>query len=224
MHFDFSTMDRKKYVYIIELLNNKKSNINEIRKYILSHNDQNNPDDYFENFLDIVIDCYNNYYLNDDYYYNGYWSSNKSENKLPWINKDGKKFYDEYPRTMKLKMNIKNIKSICRYNDVCSYLINKNQSFNVSTQEVILLEILRYLKDPEKDMNCIYSDIIKKFQKYFDECRSSDDKVILCYLMKIIDDYNNFYLNDEFYYGGRWYDEEWIKDGEEPILHRYPQI
>ena len=93
------------YLDMIKLLKNKKYNMEEIKNHILSvslysdhlldpeYDYQFNirNENWFNYFIAIIINNYHTYYLNDKFYFKGYWYDNA------WIKDDDKDYYDGYP-------------------------------------------------------------------------------------------------------------------------------
>jgi len=66
--------------------------------------------------------------------------------------------------------------------------------------------IINYLIDKKIPMESTFP----KVEEYYKRCYNIDVTYELFsnIIKMIIDDYNNYYLNDEYYYGGYWYDEK----------------
>jgi len=93
------------YLDIIKFLNHKKYNMEEIKNHILSVPKYNehllNPEydyrfnirneNWFNYFIAIIINNYHMYYLDDKFYFKGYWYDNA------WIKDDDKDYYDGHP-------------------------------------------------------------------------------------------------------------------------------
>ena len=168
-YLEFSNKKTEKiYADILKILSNNKDTNREIKKNLLSvHSYQayfiESQDwleyfykyhDWFDYFMDLIINSYNNYYLHDDNYYNGYWRRDY------WVYSEGNKFYDGYPRILKTKMNIHNIKVLFEKNrDIYNYLwmMEQNSSFPPNIEEQIYLDIIKFL--PNKKSYLIYSKI-----------------------------------------------------------------
>lgn len=217
------------YVDILELLSNKRP----IKEYLLSlpsyqaHFIESNDwleylsvsHDWFDYFIDLIIDNYNNYYLDDEYYYNGYW------NKEFWMPDDGKKFYDGYPRIMKTKMNIQNIKYLFENNyDIYNYLriMEKHSSFDPNIEEQIYIDIIKLLISKKYNMEEIKNHILSipeyiehlTHPEYDYRFNVRNENWFNYFIAIIINNYHTYYLNDNYYFKGYWYDNAWIKDDD----------
>ena len=230
VYLEFSNKKTERiYVDILELLCNKRP----IKEYLLSlpsykaHFIESHDwleyftesHDWFDYFIDLIINNYNNYYLDDEYYYNGYW------NKEFWMPDDGKKFYDGYPRIMKTKMNIQNIKDLFENNcDIYNYLriMEKHFSSYPNIEEQIYLDIIKLLINKKCSMEQIKNHIlaVPKYNEHlldpeYDYCFNVQNENWFNYFIAIIiNNYHTYYLDDNYYFKGYWYDNLWIKDDD----------
>lgn len=121
-----------------------------------------------------------------------------------------------------IPMNNYNIHEIFRIYgaDIKEFLTRINQSYSVCTGEMLYLRILNLLSTNSFNENNL-REICGSLEIPF----STEYIDFLC--EKIINDYNNFYLVDE-YYNGYWYDENCYTDStctvqviiENPIFYR----
>lgn len=217
------TKEENIYITIIELLSNKNYNMNEIRNNV-SYLDY---DDLFEYYIAIIINNYNNYYLDDNYYYNGYWWKNY------WLLGEGKKFYDGYPRILKIKMNEKNMKHLIENNsEIYSYLRCMDESsFPSNVEENIYRNMIFLMMNKYNNMEQIKNHILS-FPHY--NQRLNDPEYDYRYNIRnenwfkyfiniIINNYNNYYLNDKYYYKGYWYENKWFYDDNKNFYDGYPR-
>ena len=218
------------YVNIIKLLSDKKYTMKEIRNRILSLPSYYNyyyDHDFFDYFIGIIINNYNNYYLDDKYYYNGYWYKNY------WHFGEGKKFYDGYPRVLKIKMNEQNIKSLLENNnEIYSYFrcMEQHSSFTPNIEERIYLDIIYFMSNENYKIEKI-SNYILSFPQYDKHLLSPEydyrfnvrnENWLKYFIYIIINNYNNYYLNDTYYDNGYWYDNRWIKADYKKFYDGYP--
>jgi hypothetical protein len=118
-------------------------------------------------------------------------------------------YADEF-RCMKIKMDNKNMEYIFENDkNIGKYLYSKISSFNTDIYEDIHLQIIDYLINKKIPMESTF----EKVEKHYKSCHNFNVTYeLFCNIIKmIIDDYNDYYLNDEYYYGGYWYDDEWYK-------------
>jgi hypothetical protein len=121
-------------------------------------------------------------------------------------------YADEF-RCMKIKMNNKNMKYIFENDkNIGKYLYSKISSFNPNIYEDIHLKIIDYLINKKIPLETTFEKIEKQYNSYQNIVTY---KLFYNIIKMIIDDYNDYYLNDDYYYGGYWYDEEWYKYKEE---------
>ena len=111
-----------------------------------------------------------------------------------------------------IPMNMGNIQELFKTNglDISNFLTRMNQSYSVCTGEALYLKLvdLLYLnKFEESNIKIACNSLNTKY----------DSKYIDFLVEKIINDYNNFYLNDKFYHG-YWYDESCYTDNTLTVL------
>lgn len=130
--------------------------------------------------------------------------------------------YSNNLRFLKIVMNYKNIKYLFENDgNISIYLNKKMETLLPSSSEKIYLSMIEYLKsDKNSNLESVYDKIVSDV---------NDDDIDLEYCKKIIDkivdDYNKFYLNDYYYYGGYWYEGTWIKcENEESELVLYADM
>lgn len=113
--------------------------------------------------------------------------------------------YSDDLRILKIKMDKKNIKYLFEnIEELQFYLFEKISSFTSCLGECIYLKIIKLLSYKKFSIDNAFDELCKSY--------STLDKKYFDFIIKtMIDDYNNYYLNDEYYYGGYWYDETWIK-------------
>ena len=109
-------------------------------------------------------------------------------------------------------MDKNNIKELFQVNgfDISNFLTKMNQSYSVCTGEALYLKLVDLfnlnkfeesnIQDATNSLNTNYNS------KYIDFL-----------VEKIIDDYNNFYLDDKYYHG-YWYDESCYTDNTLTVL------
>ena len=237
-YLEFSNKKTERiYVDILELLSNKRP----IKEYLLSLPSYQayfieshdwleyftESHDWFDYFIDLIIDNYNNYYLDDEYYYNGYW------HKEFWMPDDGKKFYDGYPRIMKRKMNEQNIKDLFENNrDIYNYLwmIEKHYSFPPNIEAQIYLDIIKLLINKKCSMEKIKNNILSVptynehllDPEYHYQFNIINKNWFDYFIAIIINNYHTYYLDDNYYFKGYWYDKYWIEDDDTDYYDGYP--
>lgn len=117
--------------------------------------------------------------------------------------------YNSDLRIMKIKMDRKNMKYLFDNDrDIYKYLSAMASTTNTCLGEGIYLNTLYYLNDKGLKMEIVIEKVIEYFNKYNITLSNNDVSGIL---NSIIDDYNDFYLNDNYYYG-YWDDGKWYKD------------
>jgi hypothetical protein len=120
--------------------------------------------------------------------------------------------YSGNMRLLKIKMDKQNIKYLFETNsEIYDYLYRKTISFTSSFGEVLYLKIIALLNDKNIKMNDLFQELLQEipsetYKKYVNE--NYVDFIINI----IIDDYNNYYLVDEYYYDGYWFDEMWYSN------------
>jgi hypothetical protein len=118
-------------------------------------------------------------------------------------------------RFLKIKMNKANIKYLFENDaNISIYLTNKTMTYMTSTREAIYLQMLDKLENKNiSNMEDICNQIIKT-----NIILKITLKYCLDVIEDIINDYNEFYLNDDYYYGGYWYNGYWfngyLRNGE----------
>jgi hypothetical protein len=107
-------------------------------------------------------------------------------------------------RDAKITMERQNMKSLFEnIEELEGYLYKMASTFSPCTGEHIYLKTLGLLKNKQIAMDDVFAEIGKIYNKL-------DAEYFEFILDKIVHDYNDFFLNDEFYYNGYWHDEEWI--------------
>lgn len=118
-------------------------------------------------------------------------------------------------RFLKIRMNKSNIKYLFENDkNISIYLTNKTMTYMTSTREAIYLQMLDKLENKNiSNMEDICNQIIKT-----NIILKITLKYCLDVIEDIINDYNEFYLNDDYYYGGYWYNGYWfngyLRNGE----------
>ena len=232
-YLNFSNIEESIYVDMIKHLSDKNYTMKEVKKDILSspsHNDclsNSNNNNSFEYLIDIIINNYNTYYLDDEYYYNGYWY------KDYWHFGEGKKFYDGYPRIMKTKMNEQNMKSLIKNNrEIYNYLrcMEQHSSFPPNIEEKMYLDMVFLMTDENYTMEKIRNHILS-FPPYNKHLTTPDydyrfnvrnENWLKYFIYIIINNYNNYYLNDTYYDNGYWYDNRWVHMDYKKFYDGYP--
>ena len=220
-YLEFLKKEENIYITIIELLSNKNYNMNEIK------NNVSYSDDLFEYFITIIINNYNNYYLDDNYYYNGYWLEND------WLFSEGKKFYYGYPRILKTKMNEKNMKHLIENNnEIYSYLRCMDESsFPLNIEENIYRKMIFLMMNKYNNMEEIKNHILSfphynqrlDDPKYHYRYNIRNENWFKYFINIIINNYNYYYLNDKYYYKGYWYENKWFYDDNKNFYDGYPR-
>ena len=113
------------------------------------------------------------------------------------------------PRLNKIKMTRDNLKD--KFNEdknIYPYIWQKNSSASVCFGELVFLEFINLLNNPGltlieagHELTCICGPKV-------------NDAYIYKLIHGIINDYNNFYLNDDYYYNGYWCNEEWYSSDD----------
>jgi hypothetical protein len=107
-------------------------------------------------------------------------------------------------RDAKITMDRQNMKSLFEnIEELEGYLYKMASTFSPCTGEMIYLKTLGLLKNKKLAMDDVFIEIGKIYNKL-------DAEYFEFILDKIVHDYNDFFMNDEFYYDGYWHDEEWI--------------
>lgn len=241
-YLEFSNKKTEKiYLDILELLSNNNDTKKKLKKHLLSlpsyHDYLSESHDWleylykyhgwFNYFIDLIINNYNNYYLDDDNYYNGYWW------KEYWLYSEGAKFYDGYPRIMKTKMNEQNIKYLFENNrDIYNYLcmMEHHTFFPKNIEEQIYLDIIKFLNHKKYTMEEIKNHILSvaKYNEhlldpeYDYRFNIRNGNWFNYFISIIINNYHNYYLNDNYYFKGYWYDNAWINDDDKDYYDGYP--
>ena len=119
--------------------------------------------------------------------------------------------YSNDVRILKIKMNKTNIKYLFDIDrQLSDYLYAKTHSFTPCWEEGLYLTLINILNDTSVQIENVYKNLIHHIMKHnihFEYCNYElyDDM-----LNMIINDYNEFYLNDYYYYHGYWDNQEWI--------------
>ena len=241
-YLEFSNKKTEKiYADILKILSNNKDTNREIKKNLLSVHSYHDyfiesqdwleylcvHHDWFDYFMDLIINSYNNYYLHDDNYYNGYWRRDY------WVYSEGNKFYDGYPRILKTKMNIHNIKVLFENNrDIYNYLwmMEQNSYFPPNMEEQIYLDIIKFLPNKKSTIEEIKNHILS-IPKYNDYLLDPDNEYhyyirhenwFKYFIAIIINNYHSYYLNNNYYFKGYWHDNAWIKDDDKDYYDGHP--
>lgn len=120
--------------------------------------------------------------------------------------------YSGNMRLLKIKMDKQNMKYLFETNsEIYDYLYRKTISFTSSLGEVFYLKIIALLNNKNIKMNDLFQELLQEipsetYKKYVNE--NYVDFIINI----IIDDYNNYYLVDEYYNDGYWFDEIWYSN------------
>jgi hypothetical protein len=110
-------------------------------------------------------------------------------------------------RTLKIKMDEKNIKYLFKNDeDVFQYLYDKESTFTTTQGEGIYLCTVRLLNQENINMDNIFNELQKYYKKLNIDVSYEYYKFILSI---IIENYNDYYLNDTYYYNGYWDDGNW---------------
>ena len=122
--------------------------------------------------------------------------------------------YADNFRIMKIKMDNNNIKYIFENDkNVSNYIYSIIVSYSPNTYETIQLKIIDYLANEKTPIECIFS----KIEKHYNSSLITYE--LFCNVIKIIIEYyNTYYLNDDYYYGGYWHDGEWYKYEEVLVI------
>ena len=105
-------------------------------------------------------------------------------------------------RVLKIKMDRTNIKYLFdNDSNIYSYLFNKTSTFSTCYGESVSLQILNILNNKEIKSNMVFEEIKKMY--------NIDESYYDMLLDILINDYNKYYLDDNFYYNGEWYDGSW---------------
>ena len=101
-------------------------------------------------------------------------------------------------------MNRQNMKSLFEnIEELESYLCKMATTFSPCNGEQVYLRTLELLKNKQIAMDDVFVEIGK--------CNNKLDAEYFDFILdKIVHDYNDFFLNDDFYYDGYWHDDEWI--------------
>ena len=117
--------------------------------------------------------------------------------------------YSGNMRILKIKMNIQNMKYLFETNyEMYDYLYKKRLTCYSSFGEILYLKLISLLHNKNIKMNDLYDNLMEeiKIQPYAKYTRKSDMDFIV---NTIINDYNNYYLVDKYYYDGYWLDDIW---------------
>ena len=118
-------------------------------------------------------------------------------------------------RDLKIEMTKENMKSLfdnVNGNDIADYLRNKAQTFTTCFGEGVHLTVIKFLNNEKNnDIGMVYNELNVFYSRYN---QIIDNRFFEMIINMIINDYNNYYLNDEFYYCGYWYDGEWIVNSQ----------
>ena len=114
--------------------------------------------------------------------------------------------YSDDLRILKIQMDKKNIKYLFEnIADLEYYLYEKTSSFTPCLGECIYLTTINLLSNKKMSIDNVFVELCKSYS-------TVDKKYVETTILNIIiDDYNNYYLDDKYYYGGYWYDENWVK-------------
>ena len=124
--------------------------------------------------------------------------------------------YSNDLRILKIKMNKTNIKYLFDNDrNIYNYLFAKTSSTMARLGECIYLKTIEMLNDKSTKMEMIFDKLVVYFEKYsYTTCYEYLSYEYYDVILNIIiNDYNNYYLNDKYYYNGEgWYDEEWYDE------------
>jgi hypothetical protein len=119
--------------------------------------------------------------------------------------------YSGNMRLLKIKMDKQNIKYLFETNsEIYDYLYRKTISFTSSFGEVLYLKIIALLNDKNIKMNDLFQELLQEIPSTYKQY--VNENYIDFIINIIIDDYNNYYLVDEYYYDGYWFDEMWYSN------------
>jgi len=127
--------------------------------------------------------------------------------------------YSGNMRVLKIKMDKQNMKYLFETNsEIYDYLYRKTISFTSSFGEVLYLKIIALLNNKNVKMDNLFQELLQEnpsetYKKYINE--TYIDFIINI----IIDDYNNYYLVDEYYNDGYWFDEMWYSNKANDYLN-----
>ena len=110
-------------------------------------------------------------------------------------------------RDLKIVMIKDNLLELCNKDpEICNYIMKKNQSFDINFYEIMFMRFIGFIDKNNHqliNLDMVVDEMKKNFPK---------ETVFEWMFTKFIQDYNKFYLDDEYWYGGKWYDEIWYKD------------
>lgn len=117
--------------------------------------------------------------------------------------------YSDNLRILKIKMKKRNMKYLF-VNDkqLHEYLREKKSSFTPSLNECGYLSLIDILSDKSIKMENVFDSLFLEYKKWGIMINTEWYDGMLD---NIINDYNDFYLNDNYYYHGYWYNNEWVK-------------
>lgn len=123
--------------------------------------------------------------------------------------------YSGNMRLLKIKMDKQNMKYLFETNsEIYDYLYRKTISFTSSLGEVLYLKIIALLNNKNIKMNDLFQELLQEipsetYKKYVNDVNENYVDFIINI---IIDDYNNYYLVDEYYNDVYWFDEMWYSN------------
>ena len=120
--------------------------------------------------------------------------------------------YNQHLRVLKIEMTKDNMLDLCRKDTyICDYMTKKNQSFSVCIVESMFMRFIDYIDEKHPiNLDIVVDEMRNKFPT---QSQSFD------YWMRFVEwfirDYNEYYLNDDFWYDGQWSDGDWYKNNED---------
>jgi hypothetical protein len=116
----------------------------------------------------------------------------------------------QHRRDLKIVMTKDNLLELCNKDpEICDYIVKKNQSFDVCLHESMFMCFISFIDKNNHqliNLDMVLNEMERNFPKETD---------FEWMFEMFIRDYNKFYLDDEYWYGGKWYDEYWYKDDED---------
>jgi len=125
-------------------------------------------------------------------------------------------------RVLKIKMDKQNIKYLFETNsEIYDYLYRKTISSTSSLGEVLYLKIIHLLNNKNIKMNHLFQELLQEipYETYNKYKKCINENYVDFIINIIIDDYNNYYLVDEYYYDGYWLDEIWYSNKANDYLN-----
>jgi hypothetical protein len=125
-------------------------------------------------------------------------------------------------RVLKIKMDKQNMKYLFETNsEIYDYLYKKTISSTSSLGEVLYLKIIFLLNNKNIKMNHLFQELLQEipYEIYNKYKKCINENYVDFIINIIIDDYNNYYLVDEYYYDGYWLDEMWYSNKANDYLN-----